>query len=668
MQPDHPAPRALPPTALDWQDGIPVSPAFGDLYFSREDGPAETRHVFLEQNALPARWQDWRLPGSFVIGETGFGTGLNFLCAWQLWQQTRQPGQHLHFISLEKFPLDRDALAQAARAWPALAPLAERLREQYPPRVQGRHRLHFPGEQLTLTLIFDDAIAGLAAQEGRVDAWFLDGFAPACNPEMWQPALFAEMARLSGAGTTLATFTAAGEVKRGLQAAGFQVEKCNGFGRKREMLKGVFTRDPEDRPQPPAQKPWLHARSRRTPPGQAAVIGAGMAGCAAARALAERGWQVTLIDAEDDLARQGSANPTAVTYTRLSAHDSPQNRYYQFAYLHACRFLRAFLPETLGAPGTDWNLNGLLQLAWDANEKAEQDQVLASGVWPAEVVEGLTAEQLSALTGFACPHPGLRLQDGGWLNPARLCRALSQHPLIRLHTGLRIDHFEHRDGGWYLNGLNDCFQTVVLANNFDANQHDFSRHLILRPIRGQISYVPATSASTALRHAINYDGYLTPAWNGFHCAGATFDAKSRNPRETPEDHRQNLSILHDTWPALATALHLDPQAAVQGRVGFRCQTPDFLPIIGPLPDPERFRAVYADIGKGHLKRDYDACPYLPGLYVSTGHGSKGVTSSLLAGEILAGYVSGEPQPVDRDVLHATHPARFLFRAIKRRQG
>jgi tRNA 5-methylaminomethyl-2-thiouridine biosynthesis bifunctional protein len=257
------------------------------------------------------------------------------------------------------------------------------------------------------------------------------------------------------------------------------------------------------------------------------------------------------------------------------------------------------------------------------------------------------------------------MKMGGWLNPAILCQSLLQQSGIQLHTGVQAEPVMQSDGHWQIRGRDKSFDAVVLANTFAANQYAFTEHLPLRWVRGQISYVPATPTSQPLQYAINYDGYLNPAREGFHCVGATFHPKDRDPQERAQDHQQNLQQLRDTWPTMADALQLNSLGNIQGRVAFRCQTPDFLPVIGPLPNCTAFAQCYADIGKGFLKREFSEAPLLPGLYITTAHGSKGITSSLLAAEILAGYITGEPQPVDRDVLFAVHPARFLLREIKR---
>ncbi|MDN3557537.1 tRNA (5-methylaminomethyl-2-thiouridine)(34)-methyltransferase MnmD, partial [Halomonas maura] len=250
------APDALPPLAgltpahLDWRrddsgETAPHSTAFDDVYFSRHDGRAETEHVFLAANRLPERFAAWRESRPFVIGETGFGTGLNMLCAWASFAANAPAGARLHLVSTEKYPLARDDLARALAAWPDLAARAAVLIAQWPEPVAGVHRLWLD-ERVTLDLHLGDTVERLRLLDGRVDAWFLDGFAPAKNPEMWRPELFAAMAARSRPGASFATFTCAGVVKRGLAAAGFAWRKVSGFGRKREMLAGEIAEPPAD--------------------------------------------------------------------------------------------------------------------------------------------------------------------------------------------------------------------------------------------------------------------------------------------------------------------------------------------------------------------------------------------------------------------------------------
>lgn len=215
----------------------PRSERFDDVYFSAHDGLAETRHVFLDGNDLPDSWAGKR---DFVIGETGFGTGLNFLATCEVFEKTRTDNQNLHFISFEQFPLEPHVINDALSGWAdELEPHLSSLIRHYPLRIPGFHRLLF-GDHITLTLIFDEALPALSRIDHAIDCWFLDGFKPATNPDMWRRDVITEIARLSRPGTRFATFTAAGDVRRRLTDAGFEVSKTQGFGRKRDMLTGVF--------------------------------------------------------------------------------------------------------------------------------------------------------------------------------------------------------------------------------------------------------------------------------------------------------------------------------------------------------------------------------------------------------------------------------------------
>ncbi|NTV97189.1 MAG: tRNA (5-methylaminomethyl-2-thiouridine)(34)-methyltransferase MnmD, partial [Thiobacillus sp.] len=217
-------------------EGIPYSTLFDDVYHTADGGLGQSRHVFLAGNGLPLRWQG---QARFTILETGFGLGLNFLTTWAAWQDDPSRCAHLHFISVEKHPFRTEDLAQLHASWPELASQAEALRRHWPALTAGIHRIHLDGGRVTLTLIFGDALDALPQLDARVNAFYLDGFAPACNPELWSATLFAQLARLVAPGASIATWSANGDVRRGLQAAGFVAERCPGFGGKREMLAGV---------------------------------------------------------------------------------------------------------------------------------------------------------------------------------------------------------------------------------------------------------------------------------------------------------------------------------------------------------------------------------------------------------------------------------------------
>ncbi|MCG8673664.1 MAG: bifunctional tRNA (5-methylaminomethyl-2-thiouridine)(34)-methyltransferase MnmD/FAD-dependent 5-carboxymethylaminomethyl-2-thiouridine(34) oxidoreductase MnmC [Pseudomonadales bacterium] len=673
------------PAELQWHDnGTPVSTQFDDVYYSSNNGLEETRYVFLQHNQLEARWQ--LLPDtareSFTIAETGFGTGLNFLAAWQAWKNSPIEKATLHFISVEKFPLERKDLAKSLSTWSELKPLTEQLIDHYPPLVTGFHRIEFPKDRIKLTLIFDDAIKGFQQLIGGVDAWFLDGFAPSKNPDMWQPELFEQISRLSKKRATLATFTSAGVVRRGLESVGFEIKKHKGFGHKREMVSGEKHLDNTQASHLPYNRsPWYINGNRPAKAiSKVLVVGAGLAGSATASALALRNYDVTVIESENAIAQRASGNPVGMTFTRLSPFDNAQNRFYQKAYLYSINQIREGFEKSPLIEGKDYALNGVLRFAFSEKEKLEQEKLLSSGLWPSSLAKALTPEECAALIDIQCPFGGLFLTEGGWLTPADLCQQLLSAENIKLHLNTKIESlsFDKPEQSWQVH-LADSEQqsnhivqadAIVYANSFGANKFPGLEFLPLRSVRGQITYIPANAESQCFSHALNYEGYITPAKDGYHCVGATFHPKIETEAFREEDHQTNLTNLKKTIPNLYEKLGLDTTndpLAHRGRVAFRCQSPDYLPMIGPIPDLEEFKEDYQNLRKGLLKGTFPLGHYLPNIYVNVAHGSRGITSSIFAAEMIACYINNEPQPIDKEVIEAVHPARFAIRGLKRNQ-
>ena len=226
-------------SSLEWRNGQPYSQTFNDIYFSTDDGLDETKHVFIAQNQLETRFKSLEVE-AFTIIETGFGTGLNFLVTSALWLTHAPLHAQLHFYSIEKYPLKLADLSRAHALWPQFSAISSELLNQYETLKSGTNHFSIAGGRIQLALQFDDIALALPQLTKKADAWFLDGFAPAKNAEMWTADVFAQIARLSQANTSFATFTSAGNVRRGLKAVGFKVEKQDGFSKKREMLRGTF--------------------------------------------------------------------------------------------------------------------------------------------------------------------------------------------------------------------------------------------------------------------------------------------------------------------------------------------------------------------------------------------------------------------------------------------
>lgn len=693
----------ITPATINWRDDTPHSETFDDYYFSSVNGIEETRYVFLERNDLPQRWSCWQdTPGSvFTIAETGFGTGLNFLCAWQLWHQQNFDNSRLHFVSVDKYPLQRSDLEKAYKKWPILTNFCQELLAKYPPLVPGFHTIDLAGGKVRLTLIFSDAAVAYQQVEGVVDAWFLDGFTPSRNPDMWSPALFDEIARLSNNGssneennartneTTFSTFTAAGIIRKGLTGVGFNVNKHPGLGPKREICHGSFTKETEH----PAhlmhnQKPWFSEPESYKTPGTAAVIGGGIAGASIARNLADRGWLVHVIEKHQETAQEGSGNPTGVTFTKLSQYDNPQNRFYQLAYLYSTPLLLELLSNSVFIKEKDWNLNGVVRLAYCEKEKQEQVTLVNSGRWPQDIAIPLSAKETSTLLNFPCDTPALLLKQGGWLRPADAVNTLLDHPNITLKCNSQLKELTQistqrsastqtsKQSRWRLSiqkeetNLPLESDIVILANSFGASTLKQTAHLPLRSVRGQVSYIPATEKSQTLKYALNYEGYTAPARDGFHCVGATFHPKAKHNTLEQEDQITNLNNLATGLKSFAIAINAEKQKSnvnLKGRVGFRCQTPDYLPMLGPVPCVDSFVEDYAPLRKGMLRDPMPLGKYHQGLYVSLAHGSRGITSAPYCAEILTNIIMGDIKATDKQVLEALHPARFLIRDIKRRK-
>ncbi|MCD5973887.1 bifunctional tRNA (5-methylaminomethyl-2-thiouridine)(34)-methyltransferase MnmD/FAD-dependent 5-carboxymethylaminomethyl-2-thiouridine(34) oxidoreductase MnmC [Pseudomonas quasicaspiana] len=648
---------------IDWDEqGNPHSREFSDVYFATGAGLEETRHVFLVQNDLRDRFSALPQDGRLVIGETGFGTGLNFLCAWQLLAECAPASARLHFVSVEKFPLSQSDLHRALNLWPELSPFSGPLLEQYVAVHEGFQRLVFDGGRVTLTLLIGDVLDMLPQLDGQIDAWFLDGFAPAKNPEMWTPELFAELARLAAPNSTISTFTSTGWVRRALNAAGFKMKRVPGIGHKWEVLRGTFLGWPEDAVPAPAIKPWFARPAPLNGERKAMVIGGGMAGCTTAASLAARGWQVALIERHNDLAQEASGNPQGVLYLKLSAHGTALSQLILSGFGYTRRILERL------QRGVDWDACGVLQLAF--NDKEAQRQAQLAAAFPEELLHLLDKPTAEARSGVQLEHGGLFFPEGGWVHPPALCHAHVGHPNVRVQLHHNAVELRRESGQWQAwdgDVLLDQAEVVVLAGAADIKQFPLSAALPLKRIRGQITRLAQTEASKALSTVVCAEGYVAPARLGEHTLGASFDFTNEDLSPSTADHLGNLQLLQEISADLSERLdvaHL-PTQQLQGRAAFRCTSPDYLPIIGPLADKDAFVQAYAALGKDARQIPETPCPWLDGLYINSGHGSRGLITAPLCAELLAAWLDNEPLPLPRSVAEACHPNRFMLRELIR---
>lgn len=653
----------IKPAQIQWTDGSPVSTQFDDVYFSKASGISETRYVFLEHSQLIQRWaQPQRTV--FTIAETGFGTGLNLLCTWQQWLEHSHENQTLHFVSLEKYPLDKDSLTIALEQWPELQHLSNALVSSYPALVSGWHRITLPrltpdSGSVVLHLFFGDIDDWLNQIHASVDAWFLDGFAPSKNPDMWSSHLFQTMAKLSHKDTSFATFTAAGMVRRGLQAAGFKTLKAKGFGKKREMLYGQFYAT-----QGPIAPKWLNTSPWYTLPviisqsKQATVIGAGIAGCASAYALAQRGWQVTLIDKHDQLANGASGNAQGVLYAKLASDMNIQSEFYLSGYLYSLALLKHLMPDK-----QNWDDCGVLQLAFNEKELKRQQQ-FCEKFNLSEVLSSVDALQASEIAGTYLEYGGLYFKNGAWVNPKSWCEAMVDHPNITFLPGQYVTDIQQQaQEKWRIDiGANHTQEAqqltsdvVVVCSAYEAKQLPQLAFLPTSPIAGQVSGV--SSDEVKLNTVLCGDSYVTPSHHDQLNFGATYRLKSTDCEIKTEDHAFNLEKLRDNFSSVAS--QVNSHDGLTGRVSVRCSTSDYVPIAGAVCNAVAFKQQFENLKKSKHWRFYQAAPFLKGLYLNLGHGSRGLSSAPLCAELVAAQINNEPWPVTKQHAHMLSPNRFL---------
>jgi tRNA 5-methylaminomethyl-2-thiouridine biosynthesis bifunctional protein len=658
--------QAASTAKVEWLgDDTPSALNYSDFYYSSEDGLAESRHVFLASSDLQARWQTHNRD-NFVVGETGFGTGLNFLLTWQSWRALPLPRPRLHYTAAEKYPMTHGDLSRALAAWPALQLFANLLLDAYPPPIKGQHRLLFDEGQVTLDLHFEDAGAAFSdlAERGNclIDAWYLDGFTPSRNPDLWRPDLLKSVAQLTQPGGTVATFTAASQVRRDLQAAGFAMEKFPGFGKKRESLRGHLARVAKS--EATKTTPWDLSDRPGKQPSSAIVLGAGLAGCQVAAALARRGVSVTLID-QASVASGASGNSQGVLYTRLSRKHSALSDFALQSFIFAgTSYSDLFKRGLLTAP-VDGDLCGCLSRNDDEHDLSYLAEAISDLPELARVVSAAAA---SDLTGLNLKSGGYWYPGSGWLNPAAVCQTLVNTDGITLleHTG-KVQL--HADAACWVakndSGVLASADCAVIATGASATSHQHLDWLPLRSIRGQTTHLPTSAPLQSLRSVFCHEGYIAPARQGEHCLGATFDLTRRDSELRTADHDYNLDTLAAAVPDWQEALVSIDRDALDGRVGFRCASPDYLPLVGPIPDRPQFLQTFAALRNNARQRIDVKGNYVPGLFLNTAHGSRGLTSTPLAGELLAGLICNEPLPLPRQLCRSLAPARFLIRDLSR---
>ncbi len=634
---------SLTKNAVNWQDGSPSSLTYEDIYFPSEGAIAESTATYLDGVAMDNLWQDTK---HVTIAETGFGTGLNFLLTWKRWKKLGSPG-NLTYISLEGHPFDQEALALAHQSFPELNALASELAAKWPPGTPGYHLRLFEGGKLALLLLFGDAKKVLSQLQASVDAWYLDGFSPAQNPDMWNETVFKHIARTAKPECRLATFTAAGFVKRGLEAVGFEMEKTAGYGKKRTRLIGTYKGMD-------ARHHWQGNDWSAPPPanpGSTFIIGAGIAGISVASALKRLGQQVTLI--ETPTIDKASEVPVAILSPHLLKEVTPRARFISNSLCHVLS--RDDYQRTMLEPrGIELHSTSLVE--------TKRLQSLANYLgWSADWLEWRDNHLALDRSGSVKSHDLLNIMG-------KDIQSIQGH----------VTHLKQSNDGWQIT-LNDGkilqAANVVIAAGVNSLNFKELAGVSLRPNRGQVCLIDNDKLKQPNKKTLSFGGYLSPAFDQdgktVRLLGSTFaEWLFNDPNWKAVSNVDYQYILHQYLSGIEGATAPDSLAKdtrPETWIGMRARTYDSLPYAGPVPDWEAFLKVCEPLSKDSFRKINGKPPYQKGLYVITGMGSKGFQHGPLAGEVVASMITGSTLPIEADIMKCLHPAKSTVRSLIRRE-
>jgi tRNA 5-methylaminomethyl-2-thiouridine biosynthesis bifunctional protein len=609
----------------------------------QHDSLARARHTFLDGTHIVERWSGCE---RFVVLDTHFDSGLNFLATWSAWRADPQRPHQLHYLAVESHPSSASALVRLHAACPELSLLSQELVAKWPTLVPGFHRVFLTDERVVLTLIFGDVEKCLRQIEAQVDAFYMHQASLNQFPESEASAIFTVLGRLAAPHSRLAIEAASEASSSAVKNTGFVFEEGSAGTRARFA--------PRWAPRP------LHVT--RASERHAIVIGAGLAGSAACERLAARGWQISLIERHDQAAQEASGNQAGIFMPLLAKDDSASARLSRAAFLYALR-----LWQEAGGIGHAFSGEacGVLQLARDAARASVAQEIDAGGHFPPEFAQWLDAAAVLKIPGLPTvrdagnfQHGGWLFPQGGWAHPAGVCEALlaASGKRLRKYFTRQALRLERVSGHWQVHDDDGAIIAqapyVIVANGMGAGAFSQSAGLPLSAVRGQVTYL-AADALPAFPLIVCCDGYVTRPFEGLCSVGASYDADD-DPFLRAASQHDNLARLDQILPGISSTLADQP---LTGRVGFRCVSADRLPLVGALPD----QAAMANFSGDRL-RDV---PRLPGLYGLLGYASRGLIWAPIAAELLAAQIAGEPLPVERELAAALDPARFCLNAHRR---
>lgn len=634
------------PARIHWAaDGTPWASDFGDRYHAPVGAAAQARHVFLDGNQLPGRWAG---RPDFCIVETGFGLGHNFLHTWQAWRDDPARCSRLHVVSVDAHPPSRADLQRAHGAG-AQPEMSRQLVDAWPPLVPGLHRLDFERGQVQLLLALGDVRALLPELQFEADACYLDGFAPAVNAAMWERRVIQALARRLRTGATAATWCVARSLRDSLTAAGFDWQRLPGIGGKHHVLRARYA---------PRFSPRRATAAGHAPPTpderRAVVVGAGLAGACTAAALAAQGYQVQVLDRHAEPASGSSGNPAGLFHATVHADDSRYARLFRAAALHTARVIGRW-PHDQVPRGQQ----GLLRLELGLSLPAMQALLQRQGL-PVDFVQALSADEASQRAGVPLPAPAWFYPAGGWVDPAALVRALLSAPGISFRGRAAVQSLHRQGSHWTcLDAQGQALVSapqLVLANAEHASSLLAGLGLPALPVSrspGQVTLFRPAPDGTTLRLPLAGDGYALPLPDGTVLCGASHRAAADTGELSEADHRDNLQRLQ----RLCGLVPAPGDQPWRGRVGLRVETPDRLPLAGPVAARQWVLGTRLDQAR--------LVPREPGLHLACGFGGRGITLAPLLAAVVAARIAGSPVPLEQSLVDSVDPARWIVRAARK---
>ena len=648
---------------LDWSaEETPFSSKFGDVYFSTLGGLEESTYVFVSGIGAPKCWENKE---SFVIGELGFGVGLNFFNTWRQWRSTAPKNAQLYYVSIEGYPVQKEDILRAMAPFPELKSDVSELTQKLPPIHHGFHSIHLNKNRVHLLLLFGPVQTMLSSLIANIDAWYLDGFSPRKNSGMWSSEVTNEIARLSHAGTRISSFTASGKVRRNLEHFGFKVDKRAGFGKKRECLHGTFRGSNSET----GLLPYFELMPPLSRFSRVAIIGGGIAGAALATALKGKCGQLTIYEQNKGEALETSGNPLALVQPKLSDPRVCFSRFQTDAYLSAIRYFEGIEGGFVGERGmVSFGRDNFLL---DRHVKWIGEQIL-----PKEFAVRLDNKDINDVCGVNIDSPGIFHSQAGSINPKIICKELLSDSECRFNV--RVADLRKEEDEWVLLSKNNIevgrADAVILANGINICDTNKWCENHINAKRGQISFVRPTNASVALKMPISYGGYATPVLKRnsgfFHILGSTYDYETELHTEKWREIKRssgvkNLAFLSKRQIGLE---NIFGEVVVGGRSAIRSTTSDRSPIIGALFLDHQFRMEYDGVRYGKKNssfKNFSTINSLRGIFVFGGFGSNGFTLAMHAAEVLAAQMFGLPVPADRKIVEGSNPSRFIIRQMRR---